>query len=85
MTLQLILKMADTDAMLNELKRLKLENEELKKRIRPITFSISEKGAVSISGLGKNSQTLYKSQWEKILDKSDELKRFLQDNDDKLN
>lgn len=70
-----------------EIARLKAENEEFKKRQMqrpPLTFVISENKAVSIIGLGKKPQTLYKAQWEKILNKSDELKAFMEANAEEL-
>lgn len=78
--------------MMLELKRATMENEEFKKRNeefkkrqKPITFSVSEKGGVSIHGIGKFPFTLYRAQWERILENSNELKAFIKDNLQKLN
>lgn len=82
------LKMSTPDeirAMVEEIKKLKSENEEYKKRVRPVTFEVSERGAISVFGLGKNPQTLYKIQWERILENSDQLKKFIADNKAHLN
>ena len=49
-----------------------------------LTFKVSEKGAVSVYGLGRFPVTLYAEQWQKLLDKKDALLRFLADNDTKL-
>jgi hypothetical protein len=68
-----------------ELERLKAENETLKTRSsRAISMKVSEKGGVSIYGLGRFPVTLYKEQWTKLLDMADEIRAFLKDNDSKL-
>ena len=69
-------------ALLAELEKLRAENAELKKApSKAITFKVSEKGAVSVYGLGRFPVTLYKEQWLKLLDKTGDLKQFIQDND----
>jgi len=70
-----------------ELERLKAENEALKKRGQSggsTTLKVSEKGAVSVYGLGRFPVTLYKGQWEKLLAMSDEIKGFIAENKDRL-
>ena len=68
-----------------ELQRLQAENETLKTRAsRAISIKVSEKGGVSIYGLGRFPVTLYKEQWAKLLDIADEIRAFLKDNDSKL-
>ena len=69
-----------------ELERLKAENEALKKPVArgTISFKVSEKGAVSVYGLGRFPVTLYKEQWEKLLDRGDEIRKFMADNASKL-
>ena len=68
-----------------ELERLKAENETLKTRAsRTISIKVSEKGGVSIYGLGRFPVTLYKEQWVKVLDMADEIRAFLKDNDSRL-
>jgi len=69
-----------------ELEKLKAENESLKKSIRPGTLSmkVSEKGALSIYGMGRFPVTLYKEQWLKLLNITDDIKKFIADNDHKL-
>jgi hypothetical protein len=71
----------------SELDRLKAENEALKaSRSRGASGSmkVSEKGAVSVYGLGRFPVTLYKEQWERLLSMSDVIKQFIADNSDKL-
>jgi len=63
-----------------ELARLRAENERLK-RGRGTTIKVSEKGGVSVYGLGRFPVTLYKEQWLKLLDMADELRAFIRDND----
>ena len=63
-----------------ELARLRAENERLK-RGRGTTIKVSEKGGVSVYGLGRFPVTLYKEQWLKLLGMADELRAFIRDND----
>jgi hypothetical protein len=77
----------DPKAMAEELERLKAENEQLKAKRKgagEIYFKVSEKGALSVYGLGRFPVTLYKEQWERLLAKLDELKQFIRDNESKL-
>jgi hypothetical protein len=76
--------MADED-LKAELERLKAENERLKSaRGRSASLRVSEKGGVSVYGLGRFPVTLYKEQWTKLLDMADEIRAFIKDNDDRL-
>ena len=74
------------DDLKAELERLRLENERLKaSRSRGgITLKISEKGGLSVYGLGRFPVTLYKEQWAKLLDAADEIRAFLKENDQRL-
>ena len=57
------------EALKAELERLKAENEALKNRgARAVSLKVSEKGGVSVYGLGRFPVTLYKEQWLKLLD-----------------
>lgn len=68
-----------------ELARLRAENDQLKrKNSREISMKVSEKGALSLYGLGRFPITLYKEQWEKVLGMSDEIRSFISDNASKL-
>ena len=75
----------DIKAMMEEMKRLRTENDEFKKRQRPVTFDINEKGAVAIYGVGRYAIQLYKVQWERILEHSEQLKAFIEENKHNLN
>ena len=73
--------MADDNTQ-GELDRLKAENERLKRAAsRGITIKVSEKGGVSVYGLGRFPVTLYKEQWTKLLDMAEEIRGFIRDND----
>ena len=76
--------MSDED-MKAELERLRAENSRLKQRgSRGVSMKVSEKGGVSIYGLGRFPVTLYKEQWEKLLDMSDDIRQFLTTHDAEL-
>jgi hypothetical protein len=77
-------KMADEDVQA-ELARLRAENESLKqKRNTSVSMKVSEKGAVSVYGLGRFPVTLYQEQWQKLLALADEIKAFIEENRSKL-
>ena len=68
-----------------ELARLKAENERLKgQQSRGLSLKVSEKGALSVYGLGRFPVTLYKEQWQKLLGKADDSRVFLKENDERL-
>lgn len=76
-----------SEDMEKELERLRAENEKLKadkKKPRDIYFKVSQKGAVSAYGLGRFPVTLYKEQWQKLLDRKDEIIEFIAENDSEL-
>ena len=68
-----------------ELERLRAENEALKqKRNTSVSMKVSEKGAVSVYGLGRFPVTLYQEQWTKLLALADEIRTFIDENKSKL-
>jgi hypothetical protein len=68
-----------------ELERLKAENERLKSQGgRGTSLKVSEKGGVSVYGLGRFPVTLYKEQWTKLLAMADDIRAFIKENDAKL-
>jgi hypothetical protein len=76
--------MADEDVQA-ELARLRAENEALKqRRSSAISMKVSEKGAVSVYGLGRFPVTLYQEQWVKLLATADDIKAFIEENRSKL-
>jgi hypothetical protein len=76
--------MAD-DELKSEVERLKAENAALKARAtRGVSIKVSEKGGVSVYGLGRFPVTLYKEQWAKLLDMAADLRAFLAEHDAEL-
>jgi len=76
--------MSDED-LKAEVERLKAENEKLKsQRSRSVSFKVSEKGGVSVYGLGRFPVTLYKEQWAKLLSMADEIREFIKENEPSL-
>lgn len=73
-----------TEAEKAEMARLRAENADLKKGVKPISLKVSEKGGLSVYGMGRFPITLYKEQWIKLLDMSDDLRRFIEENASKL-
>jgi len=68
-----------------EIERLRAENEKLKnKSVRGLSLKVSEKGAVSLYGVGRFPVTLYKEQWAKILGMAGEIEAFIRENDHSL-
>lgn len=73
------------ETLMAELEKLKAENEALKKSsARGISLKVSQKGAVSLYGMGRFPVTLYKEQWVKILDMEGVIRAFIVDNDAQL-
>jgi len=71
--------------MKQELARLRAENTALKQTsAKGLSMKISEKGGLSIYGLGRFPVTLYKEQWKKLLDLKEDIMAFLEANDAQL-
>ena len=77
--------MSDED-LKAELAKLRAENEALKKAPAKgaLSMKVSEKGALSIYGMGRFPVTLYKEQWLKLLGIADDIRKFIQENDSRL-
>jgi hypothetical protein len=76
--------MSDED-LKAELERLRNENAALKKGASSgLRMKVSEKGALSIYGMGRFPVTLYKEQWLRLLEKADEIRAFIKDNEAQL-
>jgi len=76
--------MSDEDVKA-ELEKLRKENESLKKGIsKGLSMKVSQKGALSVYGMGRFPVTLYKEQWIKLLDLADELRAFIAAHKDEL-
>ena len=68
-----------------ELERLRAENAQLKTKEKGgISLKVSEKGAVSLYGMGRFPITLYKEQWLRVLENTEAIKAFIQENDSRL-
>ena len=68
-----------------ELEKLRAENAALKKTTsNALHMKVSEKGALSVYGLGRFPVTLYKEQWLRLLDLNDDIRTFIQNNDSQL-
>jgi hypothetical protein len=78
--------MSSQEEMQAEIERLRAENEALKKPATrgQLSLRVSEKGALSVYGLGRFPVTLYREQWEKLLGLADDIRRFIQENDSVL-
>ena len=78
--------MSSQEEMQAEIERLRAENEALKKPATrgQLSLRVSEKGALSVYGLGRFPVTLYREQWEKLLGLADDSRRFIQENDSVL-
>ena len=80
-----VFDMASEEELRAEIERLRLENEKLKKPARgQMSLKVSEKGAVSLYGMGKFPVTLYKEQWLRILASAPQIEAFIRENDGKL-
>lgn len=76
--------MSDED-LRAELERLRAENQALKQTsAKGISMKVSEKGGLSVYGLGRFPITLYKEQWSRLLDMSDDIRAFIKANDAQL-
>lgn len=70
-----------------ELAKLRAENAQLKAdkiKSGPFGLKVTEKGGVSVYGMGRFPVTLYGEQWERLLARKDEILQFLADNADRL-
>jgi len=77
--------MASEDELRAELERLKAENAALKSRpARSVSMKVSEKGGLSVYGLGRFPVTLYQEQWLKLLDLAEEIRAFIKENEPRL-
>lgn len=77
--------MQNEDQLKAEIEKLKAENEKLKKPSRgTISMKVSEKGGLSVYGLGRFPVTLYKEQWSKLLAVSDSILEFIEEHQDQL-
>jgi hypothetical protein len=73
------------DDLKAELERLRAENERLKaQHTRGVSLRVSDKGGVSLYGLGRFPVTLYKEQWLRVLDLADDIRAFIKEHESRL-
>jgi hypothetical protein len=73
------------DEVKAELERLRAENAALKARgSKGTSMKVSEKGAVSVYGLGRFPVTLYQEQWLKLLEMADDIRQFIKEHEGQL-
>jgi hypothetical protein len=61
-----------------------LEQQAHAKKPGDLEFRVSEKGGISVYGLGRFPVTLYYEQWTRLLARADELRTFMEENKGKL-
>jgi len=77
--------MASEQELQAEIERLRAENQSLKQPQRGrVYLKVSEKGGLSVYGMGRFPITLYREQWEKLLSMADEIRAFIRDNEQTL-
>lgn len=77
--------MSTEDELKAELEKLKAENQALKARgSKGISMKVSEKGGVSVYGLGRFPVTFYQEQWLKLLDLADDIRAFIKEHEGQL-
>jgi hypothetical protein len=77
--------MSDMNELAAQLEALRSENAALKeKQVRKISYKVSEKGAVSVYGLGRWPVTLYANQMKSLLERREGILAFIEDNIDSL-
>jgi len=76
-----------TDTEREELERLRQENAELRTKVqrgKNLELKVSQKGAVSVYGLNRFPVTLYKEQWERLLEFQEQIRDFIRDHESEL-
>ena len=72
----------EEEALKAEIEKLKAENEQLRaQQSRVLSMKVSQKGGLSVYGLGRFPVTLYKGQWTKLLEAADDIHAFMKEND----
>ena len=68
-----------------EVEKLRAENTALKNSLsKGLSLRVSQKGALSVYGLGRFPVTLYKTQWLRLLDMAEDIKTFIEQNESQL-
>jgi hypothetical protein len=67
-----------TEQMQAEIARLQAENARLAtSQVKSLSLKVSEKGAVSVYGLGRFPMTAYGEQWLRLLDFGPQIQAFI--------
>lgn len=61
-----------------------LEQKLSSRKTGKLEFRVSEKGGVSVYGMGRFPVTLYYEQWMRLLGQIDELRAFIEENKSRL-
>jgi hypothetical protein len=78
-------RLKNENEVLKEVIRLQTENADLRKTAsQGLSLKVSDKGGVSVYGLGRFPVTLYKEQWHRLLSLADHLRTFIKENEAKL-
>ena len=70
-----------------EVAKLRAENETMRAKLetkRKLALKVSEKGGLSVYGLGRFPLTLYKSQWLRLIEAIELIKSFLSEHNAEL-
>ena len=76
--------MSNGEDLKAELDRLRSETSSEENLAKGVSLKVSEKGGVSVYGLGRFPVTLYKERWNKLLDMAEEVRAFIKANDGQL-
>ena len=79
---EILKKLAAGELQVDEASKMLAELEQPKRGT--LYCKVSEKGAVSVYGLQRMPVTLYKEQWERLLDFGDQVREFIRENDSRL-
>lgn len=67
--------------LMAQLEAAQQENAALREaqsaQVYKLSMKVSEKGALSVYGLGRFPVTLYREQWEKLLSMADQIREFI--------
>ena len=79
---EVLAKLAAGEMSVDEASKMLAEIGEPKRGA--LYCKVSEKGAISVYGLQRMPVTLYVEQWQRLLDFSEEIRKFMAENDAKL-
>jgi len=72
---------ADLATLQEQIATLKAELKEKKKNVpKALSLKVSQKGALSVYGLGRFPVTLYPTQFTRLLSIKEEIEAFIEDN-----